>query len=61
MTTNTTTIAQHSVETIKITEPDQLSGGTYARDIEIHTEDGETLHIDVYAENGEEDIKLEVK
>ena len=61
MTTQKTDVSQHNVKKIKITEPHQLSGGTYTKDIEIHTEDGETLHIDVYAADGKEDLQVHVE
>lgn len=61
MTTQKTGVSQHNVKKIKITEPQQLSGGTYTKDIEIHTEDGETLHIDVFAADSKEDLKVHVE
>jgi len=56
-----TGMSQHNVTNIKITKTSQLSGGSYTREVIIETEDGHEIEIDVYAEDGAEDIEATVE
>jgi len=54
-------INEHNVKNIKITKTSQLSGGTHTREIIIEDSDGHELEINVFAEDGAEDIEATVE
>jgi len=56
-----TGMSQHNVTNIKITKTSQLSGGTHTREIIIEDSDGHELEINVFAEDGAEDIEATVE